>query len=108
MKKCKQDDSIQRGDFKPTGSQGIDMPLGRSVRRYLAAVTLFVLLLLGTIGFVPPIPWRTAILFYKATGQVRDLDWSDLLRMLKPGSDIYLERMAETRNPYLAIESPRH
>jgi alcohol dehydrogenase (cytochrome c) len=55
-----------------------------------------------------PLRWRAQILIYKGTGQIDDIGWGDLLRMLRPGSDIYLERMAETKNPYLAIESPRH
>lgn len=84
------------------------MPPGRSWRFYLGATGVLLFFVFCGIASIHAARWRAAILFYKATGQIQDLDWSDLLRMLRPGSDIYLERMAETRNPYLAIESPRH
>jgi alcohol dehydrogenase (cytochrome c) len=66
------------------------------------------MLVFGLIISIPATRWRTEILLYRATGRIQDITWSDLIRMLRPGSDIYLERLAETRNPYLAIESPRH
>jgi len=56
---------------------------------------------------IRPLRWRAAILAEKATGQIGDIRWSDLLSMLRPGSDFYLESLADTRNPFLVIESPR-
>lgn len=55
---------------------------------------------------VPPLQWRALILVYMATGQIDDLGWADLLRMLKPGSSYYLENLAKTKNPYTTIKNP--
>src|SRR5580700_9063301 len=83
------------------------MPHSRVVRVFLVAAALVSLVLLAGIGAIPTLRWRAKIVFYKSTGQINDIDWSDLTRMLRPGSDIYLEHLAETRNPYLTIENPR-
>jgi alcohol dehydrogenase (cytochrome c) len=45
--------------------------------------------------------WREAIIFDKATGQLNEIGWPDLLRMLRPGS------LAYKGNPFEVIESPR-
>lgn len=73
----------------------------------VAAAALVVLGSFAAIASIPFTRWRAKILFYKATGKINDIEWSDLTRMLRPGSDIYLENLAETRNPYLAIQNPR-
>jgi alcohol dehydrogenase (cytochrome c) len=83
------------------------MPHSRLVRVFFIAAVLVTLILLGGISAIPALRWRAKIVFYKSTGQINDIDWSDLTRMLRPGSDIYLEHLAETRNPYLTIENPR-
>jgi alcohol dehydrogenase (cytochrome c) len=62
---------------------------------------------LGAIASVHALRWRAMTLVDKATGQLSDIGWSDLFWMLRPGSDVYLESLADTRNPFLAIESPR-
>src|SRR5882762_9047131 len=77
------------------------------LRLFLATIAIGSLVFLGGIVLVPAARWRAKILLYKATGQISDIEWSDLTRMLRPGSDIYLEHLADTRNPYLAIENPR-
>lgn len=77
------------------------------MRVLLVALVLILLVLLVGITAIPGLRWRGKIAFYKATGQISDIEWSDLSRMLRPGSDIYLEHLAETKNPYLSIESPR-
>ena len=51
--------------------------------------------------------WRLSILADKATGQLKDIGWTDLAWMLRPGSGVYLGRLAETRNPFAVIQSPR-
>lgn len=78
------------------------------MRFFFIGITIAVLVAVGTVFLVQPIRWRTAILFDRATGGIQEIGWSDLLRMLKPGSDIYLEALAKTHNPYLTIENPRH
>lgn len=77
-------------------------------RALLAAMLIASLLVIVTVEFIPPIRWRTKIVFDKATGRINDIDWADLRWMLRPGSGIYLEPLAEKRNPFLVIESPRH
>jgi alcohol dehydrogenase (cytochrome c) len=57
--------------------------------------------------FIPATGWRARIILYKATGQIKDVEWSDLRWMLRPGSGIYLQPLAEVRNPFLVIENPR-
>jgi len=83
------------------------MPHSRVTRVFLVAVGLAPLILIGGVAAIPAVRWRAKIVFYKATGQINDIEWSDLSRMLRPGSDIYLEHLAETRNPYLSIDNPR-
>jgi alcohol dehydrogenase (cytochrome c) len=77
------------------------------VKFLLAAAGLFLCLCLGAIAFIHPVRWRAVIIADKATGRLSDIGWSDLSWMLRPGSGVYLERMADTRNPFEAIESPR-
>jgi len=52
--------------------------------------------------------WREKIVFDKATGRLKNIGWSDITWMLRPGSGVSLERLAATRNPFESIESPRH
>ena len=52
------------------------------------------------------IAWRAEIVVDRATGRITDIDWGDLLLMLRPRSGFYLERLAETRNPFEVISSP--
>jgi len=82
------------------------MPNRRWIRFSLVALGFFLLVVLGAMASIHALNWRAKIVFYKATGQIKDIEWSDLTRMLRPGSDIYLERLAETRSPYLAVENP--
>ncbi len=51
------------------------------------------------------IRWRAEVVFYRATGQIEGVGWGDLLSMLKPGSGFYLRNLADTKNPYSAIEN---
>jgi len=83
------------------------MPPRRVLRVFFVVAAVVFLISAAGIGLIPALRWRTKVLFYKTTGQINDIEWSDLTRMLRPGSDIYLESLAETKNPYLAIESPR-
>src|SRR5579871_2247929 len=83
---------------------------GRRERRY--GGVLIVLVLLGVVVTVyetaadEALKWRGSILFDKATGRIQDIGWFDLFSMLRPGSGFYLARLAETRNPYTAIDTP--
>jgi alcohol dehydrogenase (cytochrome c) len=77
-------------------------------RLLLAGLLSAFLLVIAIVEFVAPIRWRANIVFEKATGRISDIEWTDLRWMLRPGSGIYLEPLAEKHNPFLVIESPRH
>lgn len=68
---------------------------------------LAVLLCIAGLGVDQRVRWRAALIFDKATGHLNEIGWSDLLWMLRPGSEIYLEKLVERRNPYEVIASPR-
>ncbi|MGH0036616.1 MAG: PQQ-dependent dehydrogenase, methanol/ethanol family [Myxococcota bacterium] len=55
---------------------------------------------------VPPIQWRAQLIVLQARGEIYDLSWSELLRMIVPRSGYYLEDLVETRNPFGTIENP--
>ncbi len=47
------------------------------------------------------------ILLYKATGRITDMDWSDILWILRRGSGVNLWEFADHPNPFALIASPR-
>ena len=47
------------------------------------------------------------ILRYKATGQITDIDWSDILWILRPSNGVDLRPLADYPNPFASITSPR-
>jgi alcohol dehydrogenase (cytochrome c) len=49
---------------------------------------------------------RAVIVFYKATGRLDDIGWSDLLWLMRSGKGGSLADLADTENPYEAITSP--
>lgn len=64
-------------------------------------------MLLGVVAYVvPEVRWRIAIIVLKATGQIDDISFADLVRMMAPGSGFYLKPLAETHNPFSAITNP--
>ena len=50
--------------------------------------------------------WRIELVQLKATGELDDLQWSELLAMIRPGSGFYLKELAENRNPFASITNP--
>lgn len=52
------------------------------------------------------IRWRIEVLGAKATGELTDLSWGELITMIKPGSPYYLKNLTETPNPYVVIKNP--
>jgi alcohol dehydrogenase (cytochrome c) len=50
--------------------------------------------------------WRLAVIGLKVSGELRDLPWSDLLTMIRPGSGIWLQPLVDSPNPYSAIHNP--
>jgi len=51
--------------------------------------------------------WRWQVLGMKATGMLQEIEWRELLPMLKPGSEIWLRPLVEAPNPYAVIVNPR-
>src|SRR5690349_17623925 len=80
-------------------------PRWLSPRVVVAALTAAALIT-GVLVLSDRIAWRVEIVFDRATGRITDIDWGDLLSMLRPRSGFYLERLAETRNPFEVISSP--
>ncbi len=61
----------------------------------------------GALLMLRPLRLRAILVAEKADGQMPDVDWSDLKWMVKPGSPVDLDTLRATKNPYMAIESPR-
>ena len=55
---------------------------------------------------VPDVRWRMELAALKATGQIHDISFAQLLRMMAPGSGFYLKPLVDTRNPFSAISNP--
>jgi alcohol dehydrogenase (cytochrome c) len=66
---------------------------------FLAAVAVAWLL--------PDARWRSQVIAHKLTGQLPDVELVWLLRMIMPGSPIYLAELASNPNPYAVIRNPR-
>jgi alcohol dehydrogenase (cytochrome c) len=52
------------------------------------------------------VSWRLRVLRHKANGQIKDLNWVELLGMLRPASRIYVEGLAYNPNPFIVIKNP--
>lgn len=77
------------------------------LRRLLIAILALIFLGgLAAIFLVGPLRWRAEIVFDKAIGHLNDLEWKDLKWLLGRGSPVDLKVLADTKNPYMAIESP--
>jgi len=72
----------------------------------LGLVLVLVLVVPLAVRSSPGLKWRADVVWAKATGQLNDIAWTQLLPMLKPASGFYLEPLAETRNPYASIVNP--
>jgi alcohol dehydrogenase (cytochrome c) len=64
-----------------------------------------IVVLAGTFFFVPELKWRMQVAALAATGKIPDIEFTHLLRMLKPGSGQYVYGLVETRNPYFVIRN---
>jgi len=69
------------------------------------AVSLLGLTVVG-IQKSPGLDWRARVIWLKASGQISDLGWGEMLRMLRPGSGYYLQPLLTTRNVYSTIVNP--
>lgn len=80
--------------------------LRRAVR--VLVIVLFVTVVpLVTMAFASSeASWRLQLIAMKTTGRLEQLDWPDLISMGTPGSGFWLEKLAESGNPYAEIRSP--
>jgi len=53
------------------------------------------------------IRWRAEVVFKKASGQLSDIEWSDLAWMLRPRSGVLLEELALNPSPFQVIQNPK-
>ena len=83
------------------------MRIGRILKGFFVIAVVGLLVLVAAVLSISALRWRAKIIADKATGGLQDIEWSDLRWMLRPGSGVYLEPLAETHNPYLVIASPR-
>src|SRR5262245_47893092 len=79
-------------------------------KRVLLSALVFALVVILFVPFAlrasPGMKWRADVVWSKAMGRIPDIDWMELLPMLKPGSGFYLEPLTETYNPYASIANP--
>ena len=77
-------------------------------RSRLAAIALisFIVLIVLSVVFAPGLAWRSQVVLLKAQGQIKDIEWGELLPMLRPDSPIWLGGMPESRSAYASIVNP--
>lgn len=62
---------------------------------------------LGIIYFsFPEAKWRVDVVLLKLSGQIEGIELGDIVRMISPGSRVWLQPLSETRNPYSSIHNP--
>ena len=60
------------------------------------------------IGFIASrVSWRLGVIALKTTGELPELAWTDLVHMVRPGADVWLQPLLESPNPYAVIRNPR-
>jgi alcohol dehydrogenase (cytochrome c) len=74
-------------------------------RRILGGLALLVVPLLLVLS-VHGARWRAQVALLKLQGELPELSWVELARMLRPGSKYYLEGMARTRSGYASVRNP--
>lgn len=80
-----------------------------SWRTAVVVLALGAVLAGAAVYFVPSLRWRAHVVALHAFGQIPDVEWSDVVMFVKPGSAGYdnLQRLADTRNPYAVVANPR-
>lgn len=75
-------------------------------RYALVVVVLLLFAVAMALRAVPHVRAGLAIVRFKATGSLPDVEWMDLFRMARPGTHFNLPGLAETPNPYAEIRDP--
>lgn len=75
-------------------------------RWLLAALTLLIIVSLARVFSVPGIRWRTKVALLKLQGELPELSWGELARMVRPGGPYYIEPILWSRNAYASVRNP--
>ena len=75
-------------------------------RRWILGGLLLLLVPLVLVFTVHGARWRAQVALLKLQGELPELSWVELARMLRPGSKYYLERMANSRSGYASVRNP--
>ena len=78
----------------------------RKLRWLAAAVLLIVVLGIGATLLVPELRFRAELMLNKASGQYPEASWTELVRMLKPGSGFHLEDLDHHGSLYRVVGNP--
>jgi len=76
------------------------------VRIIIGIIAALVVAAIAAVFLVPSLSWRAQVLAMRATGQLADIEWGELLEMLSPGSPFWVEPLTENPNPYAVIRNP--
>lgn len=68
---------------------------------------LFLVVLCVSVFAIPQARWRVHVLTLYGAGQIRDIELSQLIRYMAPGSDQTLTWLIHTRSPYAVIRNYR-
>jgi alcohol dehydrogenase (cytochrome c) len=79
---------------------GMGKPIGWSIAVLMSMAVLAVFA-------VPQLRWRAHLVLLAAAGKIPDIEWSDLIAFMGPGSEQSLTRLIDTRNPYAVIRNPK-
>ena len=74
--------------------------------RWLVIVLVLAIVAAVGVASVPEMAWRLEVVGKKMTGQIHDLSWSELLKMLKPGSGYFVRNLVDDPNPFSVIHDP--
>lgn len=79
----------------------------KTVIALVSAFLVFLGLAVSLVAFQPETRWRAKVVQLKLSGDLPSVEFPWLLKMLIPGSPIYLEGLASTGSPYAAIRNPQ-
>jgi alcohol dehydrogenase (cytochrome c) len=76
--------------------------------RYAIALLVLLVILGGAFALfsVPEISWRLHVLALKASGEIEDLTWAELIDMLNPRSGFYVRELESNSNAYAVVRNP--
>lgn len=76
------------------------------MRIWIAIIIGLVIAAVAAVSLTPSLSWRAQVLVMRATGQLADIEWNELLQMLSPGSPFWIQPLTENPNPYAVIRNP--